>query len=362
MKKLLTIGFIAFSLLVVGNAQSEENKTEPPPIGQTLIREGFFAVKLAEALKIGPASSEAEAESTLGLMGIAPKNGWVADYPLTPDIIGELQNSIGEAVDSGRLSMKKDETIKAFQALIAGQGLPVRPGKEAQEGVEPLRDYDQYYGPPVMNNYYYEEGPPVVTYYPPPWDYYYLYAWVPYPFWYTGFWFPGFFALCDFHRVTIAHRHVIVISNHFRDPGTKRLVTIDPARRHMGNAALALSHPRSEFTSHVARDGATSILRNSYEHPNFNRPTARYGTPSTGYSARSGAPTGRSRYGSSFSYWSTSSRHGIGTGRSFSLPSRSGSSGFHGGGSRSGGFSGGSRGSSRGGGHGGGGRGGGGHR
>ena len=65
----------------------------------------------------------------LASAGIAPKNGWIADYPVTPDIIGELQNTIAEAADSGKLAMKKDEATKVFQDLIAQQGLPVRADK-----------------------------------------------------------------------------------------------------------------------------------------------------------------------------------------------------------------------------------------
>lgn len=99
-----------------------------PPIAQTLIREGDFAVKLAEALKIGQAKSEAEAENMLASVGIAPKNGWIADYPVTPDVIGELQNAIVTAVDSGKLAMKKDEAMKTLQELTAQQGLPVNSG------------------------------------------------------------------------------------------------------------------------------------------------------------------------------------------------------------------------------------------
>ena len=93
-------------------------KPGAPPAAQSLVREGSFAMKLVEALKIGEVKSEAEAESRLASVGIAPRNGWIADYPLTPDIIGELQNAIGAAADSGKLAMKKDEAIKAFQDLI----------------------------------------------------------------------------------------------------------------------------------------------------------------------------------------------------------------------------------------------------
>jgi hypothetical protein len=70
---------------------------------------------------LGTAKNEAEAESMLASVGIAPKNGWIADYPLTPDIIGEVRKTIGLALDSGKLAMKKDEALMAVQILIDNQ-------------------------------------------------------------------------------------------------------------------------------------------------------------------------------------------------------------------------------------------------
>src|SRR5512136_402369 len=158
-------------------------KPGSPSAEQGLVREGSFALKLAEALKIGEVKSEAEAESELAQAGITPRNGWIADYPVTPDIIGELQNAIGAAADSGKLAMKKEEAIKTLQELTAQQGLPIRADTETQyagteqppAGVSPPQNYPAYYEPSVINNYYYDQGPPIVTYYPPPLDYNYLY-------------------------------------------------------------------------------------------------------------------------------------------------------------------------------------------
>jgi len=99
-------------------SRPEPNLTEAPPARQTLVREGFFALKLAEGLRIGEVKSEAEAESKLASVGIAPKNGWIADYPMMANIIGELRNAVGEAADSGKIGMKKDEAIKVFQDLV----------------------------------------------------------------------------------------------------------------------------------------------------------------------------------------------------------------------------------------------------
>jgi hypothetical protein len=365
------------------SAQSGEAATQAPSIAQTLIREGDFAIKLADALKIGQAQNEAEAESMLASAGIAPKNGWIADYPVTPDIIGELQNTVTEAVDSGKLAVKKDEAMKVFQGLTAQQGLPVRADIESQySGVQPPQNYPEYYEPSAIDNYYNDQGPPIVTYYPPPWDYNYMYSWVPYPFWYTGFWFPGFFVLRDFHRHVNIHGQGRFVSNHFWDSRTRGFGTIDPARRHMGNATASISHPGRGFTSHAASSGASSILRRSYEHTGLNRstgvisgnrggsgpsnfrggvsgvrPPTGYRPPSTGYSRSGGVPFGRPAYGGSISHSGGFSDPRIGTtGRSFSPPSTSGNSGFHSGsfGSR-GSIGGGARGLSGGGGRGGGG-------
>jgi len=140
-------------------SQSEQNKPGPPSIEQGLIREGSFAIKLAEALKIGPVKSEAEAENMLASVGIAPKNGWIADYPLTPDIIGELQKAIGEAADSGKIAMKKEEAIKAFQNLMMDI-------ESQYAGVEPPPGRQPYPEP-----YYYPYPYP----YPYPFPYYFPY-------------------------------------------------------------------------------------------------------------------------------------------------------------------------------------------
>ena len=107
------------------DVQSGRAATQLSPVAQPLVREGEFAIKLAEVLKIGLAKSDAEAESMLALVGIAPKNGWIADYPVTPGVIGELQNAVGGAVDSGKLVMRKNEAIMALLNLAARQGLHV---------------------------------------------------------------------------------------------------------------------------------------------------------------------------------------------------------------------------------------------
>ncbi len=270
MKNLFSMAAILTALVLMSAptyAQTDTSQTSTsPPLSQPLVREGDFAVALADSLKLGPSADEAEAESALSEVGIAPRNGWIADYPVTPDIVGELETAVGEAADAGRLSMGKDEAVNAFQNVIAQQNLEVRmdtSGREVSDtsGVE-------YADQTVINNYYYDEGPPVVTYYAPPPDYAYLYTWVAYPFWWWNFWFPGFFVLTDFHVRVHDHDHWHgkhkggheFVSNHYRDPRSGKMSRIDPTNRSRGGTLPAGG--RTRWTPSAQR-GAQSIVTRS---------------------------------------------------------------------------------------------------
>jgi len=179
MKKLIaaiTIGSL-LSITVISYAQPEQNVQKVPSMSQPLVREGKFAIELVEVLRLGTAKNEAEAENMLASAGIAPKNGWIAHYPLTPDIIGEVRKSISVALDSGKIAMKKDEALMAVQVLIDNQWrLAAAPPKEqAREyGDRPptvYEGYDPYYNPE--------------PYYSPYYPYYY-----PYPYYYGGYYYP----------------------------------------------------------------------------------------------------------------------------------------------------------------------------
>ena len=247
-------------------AQSGETAGQVPPIEQTLVREGDFAVKFVERLKLGTPQNEAEAETMLSSTGISPKNGWISDYPITPDIMGELQDAVGGAADAGRLPVGKNEALKTLQDLGAEVGLSVVVDRRTDyPSEEPPRSYS-YYSEPTVTNYYNTYGPPIVTYYPPPWPYWYLYAWVPYPFWWTGVHFPGYYVLNNFHRCVDAHHRPVYISNHWRDPRTRRVFVIDPSRRPTGDfmRSSSVSAPR-RFTSPEAHRGAASIFEQSHD-------------------------------------------------------------------------------------------------
>lgn len=263
-----------FLMPAMAGAQAGDKSTSPPPVKQALIPEGFFAIKLADALKLGPPKTEAEAETSLTSLGIAPKNGWIADYPVTPDVLIELQNSVGTAADSGKLAMKKDEATKAVQDVASELGLPVVTAEGQSGQTTSAESYGQYSNPSEINNYYSDEGPPVVTYYPPPTDYYYLYAWVPSPFWCAGFFFPGFFVLNDFdiivdldhHGHHHHHHHHHLITNHITDPKTHQVARIDPVARTIGrNVKVATNPTQGGFNTDQARNSASAIFNRSIE-------------------------------------------------------------------------------------------------
>ncbi|MEM5790313.1 MAG: hypothetical protein AAGU11_23580, partial [Syntrophobacteraceae bacterium] len=239
-----------------------------PPIEQPLIREGDFAVELARSLNLASTDDETRAESSLATAGIAPRNGWMADYPVTPDIISEIQDSTKQAAKSRRIAMDEGAAVRTVQRVLYDLGLPITVAgarknfghsatagdsyESSNSGRETASPYasDSYAdesAPPGyddsqdVDTYYYEYGPPVVSYYVPPWDYAYMYSWVPWPFWWGNSWFGGYFVLNSFdifigrhhwrHRGHHhGHKRDHRVSNRSRDVNG-RAARIDPANR-----------------------------------------------------------------------------------------------------------------------------------
>ncbi len=257
--KLFVVSLLLFLLPAIVLAQSEPPKPGAPPVGQVLVSEGDFAVKLGAALAVVTTDDEVEAESKLGELGISPRNGWIADYPVTPDIIVELQDSVANAADAKKIPMGKDEALKKLTYVTAGLGLSVRPYAAATAYAPTPASCENYPNPIAINNTYVTEGPPVVTYYCPPPDYYYLYSWVPCPFWWFDLWFPGFFILNDFHRVVHIRNRVVVITNHFNDLRTHHAFRIDPVERFRGKtfAGIGVAQPRDFIPTGVPRSERT---------------------------------------------------------------------------------------------------------
>lgn len=250
-----------FLLLMPSTALAQGGQVKPgaPPVEQPLVSEGDFAISLGSALAVTTTDDEVEAESRLGELGIAPRNGWIADYPVTPDVLVELQNSLVEAAASGKLSLGKDEAQKRFNDVVAEFGLALKPFT-ADTIYEPTAaSCENYPNPAMVEKSYTSEGVPVVTYYCPPPEYYNLYAWVPYPFWWSDLWFPGFFILNDFHRVVHRHRRVVVITNHFNDVRSHRVFRVDPVERFRGKtfAGIGVSRPKNFIQTGVPKGERT---------------------------------------------------------------------------------------------------------
>jgi hypothetical protein len=333
-RTLLIVSLVAALVVVPMGAYAKEEASGPPPtpltdpmsantppVEQPLVPEGVFAVQLVEALKMGQTQDEAQAESMLSGMGIEPKNGWIAGYPVTPPVIGEIERGVAGAADAGKLGMGKDQALKAVGDLKARLGLNVAtagvvsqsapqaaPGgqpastviykyvdnqgvihftdryetipKEYRDQIEMIRETvrpqtpgesagestgipaDSYVpNPEVVNNYYYNEGPPVVTYYAPPDPYYYLYSWVPYPFWCSGFFFRGFFILHDFHRHVFVNSRPFVVSNHVFNAATHKTFIVDPISRGLrgGRVANGVTSPHA-FNSPQVQSSARTIV------------------------------------------------------------------------------------------------------
>ena len=323
-KILLIICMIAATVLFLSSAYGQEKGDASsvsatgnlPPVAQNLVPEGLLAMELAKALKIGQPQNEAEAESMLSAIGIEPQNGWIADYPVTPEIIGEIEGAVAAAANANRLQLGREQARKTTKSVVSQLGLNVRDGPALpdaqapsgagtigsaiykytdQEGVIhftdryeniPLEYRDQVTrsaeiprphasvespgyaagpqatpNPDVVNNYYYDYGPPVVTYYTPPQPYYYMYAWVPFPFQCSGFFFSGFFVLHDFHRRVFINGRPFVVTNHLFNPRTGTFFALDPGkRRSLGRAPFDRTPSRRVFNSPSAQAGARAIV------------------------------------------------------------------------------------------------------
>ncbi len=127
------LSVVATMVLLLGT-YIQEGQAQPPPVGAPTVREGAFAMMLAEALSIGHPSSEAEAESMLGTAGIAPRNGWIADYPVTPDILGELRDSVTYAAQARTIPIDEATALKTLEDVQASANMSLSPGPAGPPG------------------------------------------------------------------------------------------------------------------------------------------------------------------------------------------------------------------------------------
>ena len=316
LRGILLLGLMLFLVPALGQAQPDQAGAGLPPISQQLVREGDFAVKLYAALGLGVVQDETEAESGLGKAAIIPRNGWIADYPVTPDIMGELQQSVGNAAANGNIALDRGEALRRLDAVATELSLGIRPQTAVSTGeAQDATAAQDYPNPTVINDYYQDEGPPVVTYYSPPPDYYYLYGFIPYPFWCEGFWFPGYFILHDFYRSFHNHNRVSFVSNHFNDLRSHRVFRVDPVARFNGRtfAGIGVKNRRGFIST-----GVPSSQRSIFNAPRAQAPPGMRPLPGM----RSSYPTTRATSGSFTQGGRRAGRSqapiGRGTGRTFS--------------------------------------------
>jgi len=228
--------------------------TTPPPLAQPLVREGDFAINLAAKLNLGTPMNEALAEDMLAKSGIVPQNGWLSDYPVTPQIVGQLQDAIAKAASEGKLPMTADEATQGLYSLTKELGLPT-PASQGSTGGAPIQvpqSTPEYPTSTEVTDYYYDQGPPIITYYQPPPDYGYLYAWVPYPVFWFGFWYPGFYICHNFTTTAVVfYRNVHpghrgIVTNRVIDPVTRRVAVVEPVSRTSSGAIRSVTMLRTE--------------------------------------------------------------------------------------------------------------------
>jgi hypothetical protein len=244
--------FFPFALCAADNGPQDAQTYDVPPVAQPLVREGDFAVRLADLYGLGSPENETEAEDLLSSAGVIPLNGWISDYPVTPEILGQLQEAAARAASEGRLSMTAEQATRHLYDLASQMNLPVPAGPESTAAAAVPRAPEQ----PEIYDYYTGYGPPIVTYYPPPPAYFYLYAWVPYPVWWYGYWYPGFYICNNFSTTVVVHSRPAFVRNRYVDPMTRKVVRVEPVVR----TPEGTVHPRT-----VLRTGDGSTYRNIRE-------------------------------------------------------------------------------------------------
>jgi hypothetical protein len=170
-------------------------------IAPSVVLQGELAVHLAQALQLPEVADEDATDDTavraLTDRGIAPAQGWMTDYPVTPQIVAELRQTITDAASAGRLDMDPESAVSAFLEVIVELGLPQpeEPAPAYADSGTPVVGYAPACDPGMLDDYYVRYGLPYYTYCSPPVAYFYLYTWVPYRFIWHDHHHHGYFIL-----------------------------------------------------------------------------------------------------------------------------------------------------------------------
>jgi hypothetical protein len=238
----LVLGLAGFD--AAAEQEPAEDPAELSPFEPPLVREGDFAVKLAEVLELGEIGDEQEAGRLLAEIGLSPRNGWISDYPVTPVVLAEVRQAVADSAEAGKLSMTPAEALEEFDRLASELGLSV--DEDAGPPADSLPPEEAPYAGAPGTGGYPADDLPVMTYYPPPSYYYDYYDWVPYPFYFSRSYFPGFFILHDFHRVHKFNHHFHRKHKHqhfaFHDRFKRKFISNHDWKREIGRTHLRGSH------------------------------------------------------------------------------------------------------------------------
>jgi hypothetical protein len=110
---------ILFAALLISMASATDPQSGTPGGEHPLVSEGKFAVELATALNLTRSHDEAAAERELLTNGITPRNGWISDFPMTPEIIAEVRRSAADSASSGMLGISVTEVADIVDKVSA---------------------------------------------------------------------------------------------------------------------------------------------------------------------------------------------------------------------------------------------------
>lgn len=269
---LLIIALIAATFLFPAPARAQSDDSlayAGQAIAPVVVRQGEFAVRLAETLTLETApDDEDDAIRALVALGIEPAAGWQPDQAMTPQIVTELRADLADAIYAGRLLMEPNAARAAFDELLAELGLPLpaEPAPAYAGTNPPLNSYGPYCDATATHYFYGSYGLPIYSYCYPPAAFLHYYSWVPCGFRAHGHTFAGFFILTQVHVIPRVHGR-----RHFdhRFDGGKHKRAHKPERR----AIRVIQPPKAGHrtpAAHVGRrDAASEISRiqsNVMEH------------------------------------------------------------------------------------------------
>lgn len=210
---LLVVVFIAVMFLIPGPARAQGEDAlayAEQAIAPAVVRQGEFALHLAEALAIEVAEDDEDgAIRALAALGVEPAGGWQPDQAMTPQVVAELRADVADAAAAGRLGMETEAALKAFRELLTELGLPlpVEPTLGYGGAGPPLNGYGPYCDATATHYFYGSYGLPLYSYCYPPAAYIHHYYWVPGAFRAHGHAFAGFFMLRQVHLIQHVQHH-----------------------------------------------------------------------------------------------------------------------------------------------------------